>query len=79
MPKLLEILDQLEEALPEFRTVLESNPDYMKGDMDEEEGGLPPLPDEEGADPFAEGGEEEPLDLESPPPPKKKKPFPPMV
>ena len=70
MPKLLELLSQLEEAIPDIKAGLEGNPDYMDGESAEEEGAMPPPPD------FApmgeEGDEEEPADLETPPPFKKK-------
>ena len=76
--KILDLLDQLEEALPDMRAALgeaESDPNEEEEmpPMDEEEGGLPPL----------DNGEEEPMpedeapdDLSAMPTLKKKKPFP---
>lgn len=77
MPRLLEILDELEAAIPEMRDALGGNEDYMAEDGDE--GELPP-PDLEAMLPGAE--EEEEVvegedDLMAPPPfPKKKKSLP---
>ena len=77
MPKLLKLLDELEQAIPEMRDMLGADEEYMEGEEDE---GLPPLPEDEGApedmEMMPEGGEDEAMDLETPPPfpGKKKKP-----
>jgi hypothetical protein len=73
MPKLLKILDELEAAIPDMRSALEGNDDYMAEGEEEELPADEEVP-EEGADeemPPLEG--EEDLDLDAPPP------FPPMM
>jgi hypothetical protein len=72
--KLLDLLDQLEAAIPDMRAELGGD----MGEGEEGEGELPPmddlpLPEEEGDEGM---GDEAPADLDLPPMLKKKKPAP---